>query len=78
MQAVPPSSFVLRPIVLATLATIGLCRVILWRWSISNWVELGMAALGVSLLFAAVVYFLLTPGERLALRDAAVRSRINV
>ena len=62
------------PIALATLATVGLCRLILWRWIISNWADLGMAALGVSLLFAAVVYFLLTPEERLALRDAAVRS----
>ncbi len=63
------------PIVLATLATIGLCRLILWRWAISNWAELGMAALGVSLLFAALVYWLLAPEERLALRDAVVRSR---
>jgi membrane protein EpsK len=65
------------PVVLATLATIGLCKLILWRWPISNWVELGMAALVVSLLFAAVVYLLLTPRERLALRDAAVMFRKN-
>ena len=63
------------PIVLATLATIALCRLILWRWGISNWIELGVAALGVSLLFAGIVYLLLDPEEQLALRDAAVRSR---
>jgi len=63
------------PIVLATLATAGLCRLILWGWTISNWVDLGAAALGVSLLFAATVYLLLTPKERLLLRDAITRSR---
>jgi membrane protein EpsK len=63
------------PIVLSTLATIGLCRLISWRCVISNWVELGIAALGVSVLFAAVVHMLLAPDERLALRDAVVRSR---
>jgi membrane protein EpsK len=63
------------PIVVATLATIGLCRLILWRWVISNWAELGMAALGVSLLFAAIVCLLLAPEERSALRDAVARSR---
>jgi membrane protein EpsK len=63
------------PIVLATLATIGLCRFILWRCAISNWIELGMAALGVSLLFTSFVYFVLSPEERLALKDAVVRSR---
>ncbi|HTE88556.1 MAG TPA: oligosaccharide flippase family protein [Terriglobales bacterium] len=60
------------PIVLATLATIGLCRLILSRWAISSWVELGMSALGVSLLFVAIVCLLLAPAERLALRDAVV------
>jgi membrane protein EpsK len=59
------------PILLATLATTGMCRLILWRWTISNWLELGVAAFVVSLLFAASVYLLLTPEERLALRDAA-------
>ena len=59
------------PILLATFATVGACRLILWRWVISNWLELGAAALLVSSLFAAIVYLLLTPEERLALRDAA-------
>jgi O-antigen/teichoic acid export membrane protein len=63
------------PIVLTTLATIGLCRLILWRCAISNWIELGMAALGVSLLFASFVYFVLSSEERLALKDAVARSR---
>src|SRR3989454_270147 len=63
------------PIVLATLATIALCRLILWRWGISNWIELGVAALGGSVLFVGIVFLPLDPEEQLALRDAAVRSR---
>ncbi len=63
------------PIVLATLATIGMCKLILWRWVVSNWIDFGIAALGVSLLYAAVVYLLLSSEERLTLRDAAFRSR---
>src|SRR2546430_11914159 len=63
------------PIVLATVATIGMCRLILWRWGVSNWIDFGMAALGVSLLYAVVVYFRLSPEERLTLREAAFRSR---
>ena len=63
------------PIVLATLATIGMCRLILWRWVVSNWIDFGIAALGVALLYAAVVYLLLSPEERLTVRDATFRSR---
>jgi membrane protein EpsK len=61
------------PIVLATMATIGVCRLIMLRWAIANWLELGMAAMAVVLSFGAVVYFFLTPEERVALKDAAVR-----
>ena len=60
----------LLPILLATLSTIAVCRLILWRWALSNWIELGMAVLAVSLLFAAIVYLLLTPEERLTLKEA--------
>ena len=63
------------PISLATLATIGLCRFILWHWPISNWLELGTAGWGVSMLFVGVVYFLITPEERLALKAAVALSR---
>ena len=63
------------PISLATLATIGLCRLILWQWPISNWLELGTAGWGVSLLYIGVVYFLITPEERLALKSAVALSR---
>lgn len=63
------------PIALATLVTIALGRLIQWRWVISNWAELGMAALGVSLLFTAMVYWQLAPEERLALRDMAAKFR---
>lgn len=59
------------PIVLATVAIIGVCRLMMWRWAISNWVELGLAAITVSLIYAAVVYVLLTPEERGALKDSA-------
>lgn len=65
------------PIAVATLSAIGLCRLILQWWTISNWFELALAALGVSVLFGAIVYVYLTPEERLALRDAAVRSPKN-
>ena len=65
----------LMPILLATLTTIAACRFILWRWGISSWFELGTAAFAVSLAFAASVFVLLTPTERLALRDAARRGR---
>jgi membrane protein EpsK len=63
------------PMVLATLATIGLCKLIMWRWVISNWIELGMAATAVSLVFCSLAYFLLSPQERMALKDAVVRFR---
>jgi len=65
------------PIVLATLGTIGLCKLMLWRWAISNWIELGMAAMGVSLLFAVVAYLRLAPEEQTALRDALARAQIK-
>ena len=63
------------PIVLATLATIGLCKVILWYSQISNWLELGMAAAAVSLLFSSLVYLLLSAQERMALKNAVARFR---
>jgi len=64
------------PILLATAATWAMCRLVLLGWVISNWVELGTAAMAVSLVFGGIVYFLLTPEERLALKDIVVRSRI--
>jgi hypothetical protein len=63
------------PIILATLATVGFSRLLLWRWSITNWVELGTAATAVTLLFAAITYRLLTQVERLAVKDLIVRWR---
>ena len=65
----------LGPVILATLATLGLCRLILLRWGITNWLELGLAASAVSVLFVAVVYLLLSPSEKAALREAVARSR---
>jgi membrane protein EpsK len=65
----------LLPVVGATLVTIGLCRLFLEQWGISNWFELGAASGAVSLLFAGVVYVLLAPEERMALREAVARWR---
>ena len=63
------------PILAATLITTGLCRLILWQWTIANWAELAAAAMMVSALFAATTWVLLTPEERGALKDAAARWR---
>jgi membrane protein EpsK len=63
------------PIIGATLATIGLCRLVLWSWTISSWVDLGMAAMTVSMLFAATACSLLTSEERMALKATIVQWR---
>jgi membrane protein EpsK len=63
------------PIIRATLAMIGLCRLVLWIWPISSWVNLGMSALVVSGLFSAVAYLLLTSEERMALKNTIVQWR---
>jgi membrane protein EpsK len=62
-------------IVLATLATIGLCKVILWYSAISNWLQLGMAVAAVSLLFSSLVYLLLSSQERMAFKNTVARFR---
>jgi membrane protein EpsK len=56
--------------VLATFGTAGLCRATLWFWPISNWLELFLAGAGMSLVFAIFAYFLLSPSERVELRDS--------
>lgn len=61
------------PIAVALLATIGVCRAISWAVPISNWVDLGTAAMAVCLLFALTTWWLLTAGERAALKDAVVQ-----
>jgi membrane protein EpsK len=63
------------PTIGATLATIGLCRLVLWGWTISSWVDLGVAAMTVSMLFAATTCLLLTSEERMALKDTIVQWR---
>jgi membrane protein EpsK len=63
------------PILGATLATMGLCRLILWGWGISNWAELATAAMAVCLLFAAAAFWLLTAEERAALKESIARWR---
>lgn len=63
------------PILAATVGTFGLCRLMLWKWSLTNWVDLGIAAMAVSLLFLAAIYLLLSVEERLALKEAVVRWR---
>lgn len=59
----------------ATLATFGLSRLTLWLWTISSWAELAAASMLVTLVFAAVVFSLLTPAERSGLREMAARPR---
>src|SRR6185436_16707408 len=61
------------PTILGAVVTIGLCKLILWHWTISNWFELGLAATAVSLIFCPLAYFLLAPRERMTLREAVVR-----
>lgn len=56
--------------VFATLAIAGLCRATLWIWPISNWFELALAGIGMSLLFLILAYWLLSPNERQQLREA--------
>src|SRR5206468_932112 len=56
------------PVALATGAIIGVCRLILARWSILDWTGLAAAGLSVSLLYAILVYCLLSPEERAALK----------
>ena len=61
------------PTILGAVVMIGLCKLILWHWTISNWFELGLAATAVSLIFCPLAYFLLAPRERMTLREAVVR-----
>lgn len=63
------------PTIGAALATIGLCRLVLWSWTISGWVDLGMAAMTVSMLFLAATYLLLSSEERMALKNTIVQWR---
>jgi len=55
---------------LATLTIAILCRATLWLWPISNWLELILAGIGMSLVFVILAYFLLTPSERAELRES--------
>jgi membrane protein EpsK len=63
------------PVVVATVATVGLCRLILSRWVILDWVQLGVAVTTVSLVFFSVAYLLLSPHERTALKAIAGQFR---
>ncbi len=63
------------PTLAATLATIGLCRLILLALPVSGWVDLAIAAMLVSGLFAAATYCLLSSEERVALKEIVVRRR---
>jgi membrane protein EpsK len=56
--------------VLATLLITGLSRATLWLWPISNWLELILAGVGMSLVFLIIAYLLLTPGERVELKES--------
>jgi membrane protein EpsK len=63
------------PIVMATAAVIGLARLILLRWPITNWTELALAGGAVSLVVAVAVYVGLAPEEREVLKDSIRRWR---
>jgi membrane protein EpsK len=63
------------PIIRTVLITIGSCRLVMWGWTLSNWVDLGVAAMAVSMLVVAMIYLLLTFEERMALKDAVVQWR---
>ena len=56
--------------VLATGGIIGLCRLVLARWPITSLPALAAAGLAVCVLYAAVVYGLLSPEERASLKGA--------
>lgn len=59
----------------AMLATAGLGRALLFWWPVDNWLELGTASAAVSLVFFLIVYLLLSPTERLELRETVLRRR---
>jgi membrane protein EpsK len=56
--------------VLATLLITGLCRATLWLWPISNWLELILGGIGMSLVFLIIAYLLLAPSERAELKES--------
>jgi membrane protein EpsK len=55
------------PVVIATLATAAVCKLVAETWDVSGWLYLGIAAAGVSLLYAAAGYWLLLNREERAL-----------
>jgi hypothetical protein len=59
--------------VVATLVIAGLCRVVLWLWPIVNWLELALAGTAMSLVFIVLVFALLSPSERLELKEMIKR-----
>jgi membrane protein EpsK len=59
--------------VLAALLTAALCRALLAFLPINNWLELALAGTGISLSFLIGVYWLLSPAERLEIREAIGR-----
>ncbi len=62
-------------IVVAASAVIGACWVIQWLWPVSTWLQLCVSGLTVSALYTGIVYLLLSPQERLALKGAILESR---
>jgi len=59
--------------VLATLVIAGLCRAVLWLWPIVNWLELALAGMVISLVFMVLAIGLLSPAERLELKETIRR-----
>ena len=58
---------------LATLVIAGLCRAVLWLWPIVNWLELALAGMVISLVFMVLAIGLLSPAERLELKETIRR-----
>jgi membrane protein EpsK len=65
----------LLPIALAASVVVGTCWLIQRLWPVSNWLQLGASGLSVSILYATLVFCLLSPEERLALKRAILESR---
>jgi len=64
------------PTLLATAIAIGLCRLIVFRWDISNWAALAGASLVVTVVFAAIVTFVfLRPEERSEVKNMLAQLR---
>jgi hypothetical protein len=47
----------------------GLSRLVLWLWPVSDWLTLAAEAAVISLVFLLTAYLLLSPAERMELKE---------